>query len=46
MAHISFKIRRDIAEEFKAAAKANGATPNALIRAWIDGYIQNCKPAE
>lgn len=46
MAHINCKMRRDIAEEFKAAAKANGTTPNALIRAWIDGYIQSSKPTE
>ena len=29
MAHINCKMRREIAEEFKAAAKANGTTPNA-----------------
>ena len=46
MSNISCKMRQEIAEEFKAAAKANGTTPNALIRAWIDGYIQNCKPIE
>lgn len=46
MANICCKMRREIAEEFKAAAKANGTTPNALIRAWIDGYIQNFKPKE
>lgn len=46
MSNINCKMRREIAEEFKAAAKANGTTPNALIRAWIDEYIQNCKPTE
>nr|DAT51554.1 MAG TPA: ParG [Caudoviricetes sp.] len=46
MSNINCKMRREIAEEFKAAAKANGTTPNALIRAWIDEYIQNRKPTE
>lgn len=40
MAVIPCKLRRDIAEEFKAVAKANGTTPNELIRNWIDGYIR------
>lgn len=46
MANICCKMRREIAEEFKAAAKANGTTPNALIRSWIDAYIQKNKPVE
>lgn len=46
MAHVGCKIRRDVAEEFKAAAEVNGTTPSSLIRAWIDGYIQSCKPTE
>lgn len=40
MANISCKMRREIAEEFKAAAKANGTTPNELIRGWIAAYLQ------
>lgn len=40
MANISCKMRREIAEEFKAAAKANGTTPNELIRGWIAGYLE------
>jgi hypothetical protein len=43
MAHISCKMRREIAEEFKAAAKANGTTPNELIRGWIAGYLEEHK---
>lgn len=46
MAHINCKMRRDIAEEFKAAAKANGTTPNELIRKWIDAYMRQNMPAE
>ena len=40
MSVISAKLRRDLAESFKAAAKSNGTTPNALIRGWIDAYMQ------
>lgn len=40
MANISCKMRREIAEEFKAAAKANGTTPNELIRGWIAAYLE------
>lgn len=43
MANISCKMRREIAEEFKAAAKANGTTPNELIRGWIAGYLEEHK---
>ena len=46
MSNICCKMRREIAEEFKAAAKVNGTTPNALIRSWIDAYIQKNKPVE
>lgn len=46
MAVVSCKMRRDLADSFKAAAKANGTTPNELIRGWIDAYTQRNKPAE
>lgn len=46
MTIVGCKMRRDLAEAFKAAAKANGTTPNALIRAWIDAYMQGNAPAE
>lgn len=40
MSVIPCKLKREIAETFKATAKANGTTPNELIRKWIDAYIQ------
>ena len=40
MSVISCKLKREIAENFKAAAKANGTTPNELIRRWIAAYLQ------
>ena len=46
MSVISAKLRRDLAESFKAAAKSNGTTPNALIRGWIDAYMQQNNPVE
>ena len=39
MSVISCKLKREIAESFKAAAKSNGTTPNALIRGWIAAYL-------
>lgn len=39
MSVVSCKIRREIAETFKTAAKSNGTTPNELIRGWIAEYI-------
>ena len=44
MAVIPCKLRRSIADQFKAAAKANGTTPNELIRNWIADYLD--APAE
>lgn len=46
MANVVCKMRREIVEDFKATAKANGTTPSALIRGWIDAYMQQNKPAE
>lgn len=43
MSVISCKLKREIAESFKAAAKANGTTPNELIRGWIAGYLEEHK---
>lgn len=40
MSVIPCKLKREIAETFKATAKANGTTPNELIRGWIDAYIR------
>lgn len=39
MAVISCKLKREIAENFKAAAKSRGTTPNELIRGWIAEYL-------
>lgn len=39
MAVITCKLKREIAEEFKNTAKADGKTPNELIRGWISEYI-------
>lgn len=39
MSVISCKLKREIAERFKAAAKSNGTTPNELIRGWIAAYL-------
>lgn len=39
MAVISCKLKREIAESFKVAAKSNGTTPNELIRGWIAAYL-------
>lgn len=39
MAVISCKLKREIAENFKTAAKSRGTTPNELIRGWIAEYL-------
>ena len=39
MSVISCKLKREIAENFKTAARANGTTPNELIRGWIATYL-------
>lgn len=46
MSVISCKLKREIAESFKATAKANGTTPNELIRKWIGAYMRQNMPAE
>lgn len=46
MSIVACKIKRDVAESFKIAAKANGTTPNALFREWIDAYIAKQGPGE
>ena len=33
-------------DKWDATAKANGTTPSALIRGWIDAYMQKNEPAE
>lgn len=39
MSVISCKLKREIAENFKTAAKSRGTTPNELIRGWIAAYL-------
>ena len=39
MSVISCKLKREIADEFKAAAKSSGTTPNELIRGWNSDYL-------
>ncbi len=43
MSVISCKLKREIAEAFKAAAKANNTSPNELIRGWIAEYLSATK---
>lgn len=40
MSVISCKIKREIADDFKVTARANGTTPNELIRGWISDYLE------
>lgn len=39
MTNVAARVRKEIAEEFKAAAKEDGTTPNELLRGWIGDYI-------
>ena len=39
MTNVAARVRREVAEEFKAAAKEDGTTPNELLRGWISKYI-------
>ena len=39
MTNVAARVRREVAEEFKAAAKEDGTTPNELLRGWIGEYI-------
>lgn len=43
MSVISCKLKREIADDFKATARANGTTPNELIRGWINDYLNDRK---
>ena len=40
MSVISCKLKREIAKNFKTAAKSRGTTPNELIRGWIAAYLE------
>ena len=39
MTNVAARVRRELAEEFKAASKEDGTTPNELLRGWIGEYI-------
>ena len=39
MTNVAARVRREVAEEFKASAKEDGTTPNELLRGWIGKYI-------
>lgn len=41
---LSCKLRREVAEEFAAVAKANGTTPNELLRGFVMDYLAAHKP--
>lgn len=40
----NIRIDREIREEFKRTAQANAHNPSALVRKWIEDYIDNNKP--
>ena len=40
MSVLSCKLKREIAENFKTAARSRGTTPNELIRGWIAAYLK------
>ena len=39
MTNVAARVRREVAEEFKTAAKEDGTTPNELLQGWIGEYI-------
>ena len=41
MTTLGCKMRKDYAEEFKAACKANGTTPNAIFKAAADQFMED-----
>ena len=47
MTVLGCKVRKDIADDFKAACKAAGTTPNAVFRAALDDFMAKAgKPSE
>ncbi len=47
MTVLGCKMRRDAADEFRAACKAAGTTPNAVFRAAVDAFMaEHGTPAE
>lgn len=43
MSWLKCKIKKDEAQEFKNLAKANGTNVNALLSAYVRGYIKEHK---
>lgn len=43
LTNVAARVRREAAEEFKAAAQAAGTTPNALLKAFIEDYIKGSR---
>lgn len=41
MTNIACRVRKETAEQFKAAAAAAGTTPNAILKKCIDDFIKN-----
>ena len=41
MTTLGCKMRKDYAEEFKAACKARGTTPNAIFKAAADQFMED-----
>lgn len=39
LTNVAARVRREVAEDFKTAAKRDGTTPNELIRGWIAAYL-------
>lgn len=46
MTVLGCKIRKDKAEQFKAACKAAGTTPNAVFTAAINNFLNNEQAGE
>ena len=47
MTVLGCKVRKDIADDFKAACKIAGTTPNAVFRAALEDFMAKAgKPSE
>lgn len=46
MAVITCKARRDLIDDFKAACRTAGDTPNALIRRMMEDYLAQAQEPE
>lgn len=45
MTVLGCKVRRDRAEQFKAACKKNGTSPNAIFMAAMEKFMEECGEA-